>query len=248
MAVLIALLAALNVGHWARSSSREAVPTIRSIAVLRLKTSWGLSTRLCGRLDHDALTTELARARLLEVTSRTSATQYKGGRQSLRTIAKNLNVDAIVEGTVSRSGQHMEINVQLIQVSSDRHLWAQRYDRDVRTLAALPSEIAWDILRAVPADMGARESHRLANARPANADAYEAYIKGRFFWSKREPESLSKALKYFEQAISADLVCAGLFGLSDTYRMCRMCSLPRETPCQKQKRQRASSGIGRHAG
>lgn len=231
--MLIAFLAALNVGHWRdRLVARANTPSIRSLAVIPLENLMGDSAQ-----DYvvdsitAALTTELARAHLLEVTSRTSATQYNGARQSLRNIAKNLSVDAVVEGTVSRSGQRVEVNVQLIQGSSDRHLWARRYDRDLRTLAALPSEIAWDILRAVPADTGAGESHRLAHARPANPDAHEAYIKGRFFWSKREPESLLKALKYFDQAIAADPSWAAAYsGLSDTYRMCtNVLAAPRDS-------------------
>ena len=218
----IAVLAALNIGHLRdRLLLRANPPSIRSIAVLPLENLIGDAAE-----DYvvdsmtDALTTELARSRLLEVTSRTSATQYKGTRESLPKIARNLNVDAVVEGTVSRSGQRIEINVQLIQASSDRHLWAQRYDRDFRGLAALPSEIAWDILRSIPADIRPGEPHRLART-PQNADAYEAYVKGRFFWSKFDQESLLKALKYFDQAIAADPFYAPAYsGLSDTYRMC----------------------------
>jgi TolB-like protein/Tfp pilus assembly protein PilF len=218
--VVVAVLA--FVGPWRdRLFGGAKPPSIRSIAVLPLENLTGDSTQ-----DYvvdsitDALTTELARTRLLEVTSRTSATQYKGARQSLRKIAKNLNVDAVVEGTVSRNGQRIEINVQLIQASSDRHLWAQRYDRDLGGLAPLPTEIAWEILRTVPANSRPGGAHQSASARPANADAYEAYIKGRYFWSKREPESLLMALKYFDQAIAADPSYAPAYsGLSDTYRM-----------------------------
>jgi len=168
----------------------------------------------------DALTTELARSRFLSVTSRTSAAQYKGARQPLRTIAGNLGVDAVVEGTVSRNGQRVEINVQLIQVSSDHHLWAERYERDFSALAALSAEIAWDVLRALPADTRQGAPRQLAHTRPANANAYEAYIKGRYFWSKGGSENLLTALKYFDQSITADPSYAPAYsGLSDTYRM-----------------------------
>jgi TolB-like protein/Flp pilus assembly protein TadD len=219
--VLIAVVA--SVGHL-RDRLLDWVnpPAIRSVAVLPLQNLTGDPAQ-----DHvvdaitDTLTTELARARVLGVISGTSAAQYKGGRQSLRKIARELNADAVVEGTVSSNGDHLEINIQLIQGSSDRHLWAQSYDRDRRTLAALPNEIAWQILGALPANIGSREPYRFVHPRPANADAYEAYIKGRFFWSKREPESLLKALKYFDQAVAADPSYAPAYsGLSDTYRMC----------------------------
>jgi TolB-like protein/Tfp pilus assembly protein PilF len=220
--VLVVFAALAFVGRWRdRLFGGGKPPSIRSIAVLPLENLTGDAAQdyMVDSMT-DALTTELARSRLLEVTSRTSATQYKGARQSLRMIAKNLNVDAVVEGTVSRNGQRMEINVQLIQASSDRHLWAQRYDRDLGGLAPLPSEIAWEILRTVPANIRPGGAHQSASARPANADAYEAYIKGRYFWSKREPESLLMALKYFNQAIAADPSYAPAYsGLSDTYRM-----------------------------
>jgi TolB-like protein/Tfp pilus assembly protein PilF len=205
---------------------------IRSVAVLPFQNLTGDPAQ-----DHlvdaitDTLRTELARAHVLGVISGTSAAQYKEQRQSLRKIAKELNADAVVEGTVSYNGEHLEMNVQLIRASSDRHLWAQRYDRDLHGLAVLPNEIAWDILRAVPADTRAGESRLAHDARPANADAYEAYIKGRFFWSKRDPESLVKALKYFDQAIAADPSYAPAYsGLSDTYRMCtNVLSSPRDS-------------------
>jgi TolB-like protein/Tfp pilus assembly protein PilF len=219
--VVVVVAALAFVGRWQdRLFGDGKPPSIRSIAVLPLENLTGDSAQ-----DYvvdsmtDSITTELARSRLLEVTSRTSTTQYKGTHQPLRKIAENLNVDAVVEGTVSRNGQRIEINVQLIQASSDRHLWAQRYDRDLSSLAPLPSEIAWEILRTFPANIRGG-AHQSASARPANADAYEAYIKGRYFWSKREPESLLMALKYFDQAIAADPQYAPAYsGLSDTYRM-----------------------------
>ncbi len=222
MSVLAALLVVLNVGNGRdRLLGLVHPPSIGSIAVLPLENLTG-DRALDSMVDAmtDALTTELARARLLGVSSRTSATRYKGAQKSLRNIAKELNVDALIEGTVSRSGERVHVNTQLIHASSDRHLWAQRYDRDLKDLANLPSEIAWDILRALPADPRFGEQPRLAHPRPASADAYEAYIKGRFFWNKRGAENLLKALRYFQQAIQADPSYAPAYsGLSDTYRL-----------------------------
>jgi TolB-like protein/Tfp pilus assembly protein PilF len=220
--LIVAVAGLVSIGHWRnRIFTAANPPVIRSVAVLPFQNLTGNSAQ-----DHvvdaitDTLTTELARAHVLGVISGTSAAQYRGQRQPLRKIARELNADAVVEGTVSYNGEHLEMNVQLIRASSDQHLWAQHYERDLHGLAVLPNEIAWDILRAVSADTRPGES-RLAHARPANADAYEAYIKGRFFWSKRDPQSLVKALKYFDQAIAADPSYAPAYsGLSDTYRMC----------------------------
>lgn len=219
VAVIMSVAALASIGYWRKRASVNITP-IRSLAVLPLENLTGDSGQeYVADSMTDALTTELARGRLVQVTSRTSAAQYKGARQPLRTIARNLGVDAVVEGTVSRNGQRMEINVQLIQVSSDQHLWAERYERDFSALAALPGEIAWDIVRAVPADTRPGAPRQMAT-RPANASAYEAYVKGRYFWSKGDRENLVKALKYFDEAIAADPSYAPAYsGLSDTYRM-----------------------------
>jgi TolB-like protein len=218
--VVVAAAALASIAYWRQRLSAN-VTVIRSIAVLPLDDLTGDSgQKYAVDWMTDALTTELARGRVLEVPSRTSAAQYKGSRQSVRTIARNLGVDAVVEGTVSRIEQHLEINVQVIQASSDRHLWAERYERDLAGLDALPGEIAWDIVRAIPADIPPGTQRQLAHTRPANANAYEAYVRGRYFWSMRGSENLLKALKYFNQAIEADPSYAPAYsGLSDTYRL-----------------------------
>ena len=214
-AVVIALYAGRDrLLRWVHPTS------IGSVAVLPLENLTG-DRALDPVVDAmtDGLTTELARTRLLGVTSRTSAAQYRAAHKPLRAIAKELNVDAVIEGTVSRSGELLQVNTQLILASSDRHLWAQHYDRGLGGVQDLQSEIAWDILRSVSANMQSGQHPGLVHRRPANPEAYEAYVKGRFFLSTRGPGSLKKSLKYFQEAIQADPSYAPAYsGLSDTYR------------------------------
>ncbi len=129
-------------------------------------------------------------------------------------------MDAVVEGTVARSGDRVRITAQLIHATSDRHLWAQSYERQLRDVLALQMEVAAAIAQAVRVKLQPEEERRLtrveAAVRPA---AYEAYLQGRFYWSQRSPETTPKAVAYFQQAIELDPAYAPAYsGLSDAYR------------------------------
>lgn len=221
-AVLVAgALVGLNVGH-----SRDRLlnwvdpPQVRSVAVLPLENLTGdpVQDSLVNAMT-DSLTTELARAGLVDVASRTSAMQFKESRLPLPAISRQLNVDAVVEGTVSRAGEGWLLNVQLIHGSTDRHLWAQSYKGEMRDIAPLSSEIAWEILRAIPPRLQPESQRGLAHRRPQNQEAYEAYVLGRHFLSRGRQENNVKAATYFQQAIERDPGYAPAYsGLSDAYR------------------------------
>ena len=140
--------------------------------------------------------------------------------QGIARIAEELDVDAVVEGTVSRAGDRVRITAQLIQATTDRHLWAQSYEREARDVLALQSEVAAAIAQAVEVKLQPEEKLRMTRAAaPVQPEAYEAYLKGRFYWSKRSPETSLKAVGYFQQAIELDPAYAPAYsGLSDTYR------------------------------
>jgi TolB-like protein len=140
----------------------------------------------------ESLITNLAKISALRVVSRTTAMNYKGVRRSLTEIAHQLNVDAIVEGTVLRSGEQVRISVQLIDASTDAHLWAESYDRDLRDILALQSEIARAIAAEVRTKLTQQDQEQLARARPVNPEAYEDYLKGRYYWNKRTPSGVKK--------------------------------------------------------
>ena len=220
VAVLAAALVGLIAGgeRWlSRSLATAAAPVeIKSIAVLPLENLSGDAAQdyfVDGMTD--ALITELAQISRLRVISRTSVMQYRTTRKPLPEIARELNVEAVVEGTVLRVGQRVRITAQLIHAPTDRHLWARSYDRELTDVLALQAEVARAIAQAVQVEVRPEERRRTA----VEPDAYEAYLKGRFYWSMRGRENLLTAAGYFQQAITEDPAYALAFsGLSDTYR------------------------------
>ena len=195
------------------------LPNIESIAVLPLD---NLSHNPEQEYFADGMTeqliTDLGKIGALRVISRTSVMRYKGTRQPLPEIARELNVDAIVEGAVLRSGDRIRITAQLIDAKADRHLWAQAYQRNLGDVLALQGEVALAIAREVQAKLTPREQTRFARTRPVNPEAYELYLRGRYEWNKRTTEGLYKALKYFQQAIRVDPGGALAYsGVADSY-------------------------------
>jgi TolB-like protein len=219
--VAVVVVAGLVLSGMGRSwRSRPSTPQIRSLAVLPFQ-------NLTGDREQDyfvdgmteALTTDLAQIAALKVISRTSAMQYKGAHKSLPLIADELGVDAVVEGAVTRSGDRVRVTAQLIQASTDRHLWARSYDRELRDVLILQREVARAIAQAVQVQLRPEEWQRLSRTATVHPEAYDSYLKGRFYWSMRGRENLLKAAGYFQQAIAADPTYAPAYsGLSDAYR------------------------------
>jgi serine/threonine protein kinase/TolB-like protein/Flp pilus assembly protein TadD len=168
----------------------------------------------------DELITDLAKIDVLRVISRTSVMHYKGSKKTLPEIARELNVDAVVEGTVERSVDRVRIRAQLIHAADDRHLWAESYERDVRDVLALQDEVARTIANEIKVKLTPHEQAQLTSARPVNPQVHELYLKGRYYWNKRTPEALKKSLEYFQQAIDKDPSYAlGYAGMADAYAM-----------------------------
>jgi len=152
----------------------------------------------------DALINELAKISALRVISRTSVMQYKEVKKSLSEIARELNVDAVVEASVLTVGRKAQIRAQLIQVSTEKNLWAQSYEREISDILVLQSEIARAIAREIKVKLTPQEETRLASARPVNPEAYEAYLKGSYHWKKLTPAGCDTAQRYFELALEND--------------------------------------------
>ena len=166
----------------------------------------------------EALITSLAKIKALRVISRTSAMQYKGARKSLPQIARELSVDAVIEGSVLRSGNRVRIAAQLIHAATDQHLWAESYERDFQDILSLQSEIARQIAEEVRVTVTPQEHARLGGARQVNPEAHEQYLMGRYHWNKRSDAGVKKALAHFQRAIDADPTYAhGYAGLADCY-------------------------------
>lgn len=163
----------------------------------------------------EALITTLAKIGQLQVVSRTSVMRYRGIHKPLPEIARELGVDAIVEGTVLRAKQRVCVSTQLIDGRDDRHLWAERYERDLHDVLALQSEVAQAIAREIQVKLTPQEHAHLLQVRPVNPEGYEAYLKGRYYWYRR-PAELGKAIQCFEQVIAKDPTYATAYaGLAD---------------------------------
>jgi tetratricopeptide (TPR) repeat protein len=145
---------------------------------------------------------------------------YKGARKPLPQIARELNVDAVVEGTVLRSGDQVRITAQLIEASTDKHLWSQSYEGELRDTLALQNRVASAIADQIRINLTPQEQAALKNVKVVNPEAYESYLKGRYFWNKRTADGLKAALAYFNQAIEEDPKYARAYsGLADTYAL-----------------------------
>jgi len=221
IAVLTLVLSLLILAVWLFHSRGHPPTGIRSLAVLPLDNLSGDPTQ-----DYfadgmtDELITDLAQIRALRVISRTSVMGYKGVRKSLPEIARELNVDAVVEGSVMRSGDQVRITAQLIQAPADKHLWAESYEGNLRDTLALQKEVARNIAEQIRIEVTPREQAALKSVKAIDPEAYEAYLKGRYFWNKRTADGLKKAVDYFNQAIVKDPNYAAAYsGLADTYAL-----------------------------
>lgn len=200
---------------------------IRSLAVLPLENlSRDPEQEYFAEGLTEALITTLAKIGELRVVSRTSAMQYTGVRKPLREIARELEVDAIVEGTVLRAGRRVRITAQLIDASRETHLWAESYERDLRNVLALQSEVAQAIAREIRIKLTPQEQAHFAQVQPVAPKAYEAYLRGRYCWNRRSGEGFGKAIQYFEQAIAEDPTYAAAYaGLADCLSILALWSL-----------------------
>jgi TolB-like protein/DNA-binding winged helix-turn-helix (wHTH) protein len=224
--VAAALIAAVAATAWwfgfsARRQPRIAAPagTIGSIAVLPLQNqSSDPDQEYFADGMTDELITQLAKIGSLRVISRTSVMRLKGTRKTLTEIARELDVDAVVEGSVVRSAERVRVTAQVIQVNPEKLLWSERYDRALGDIVILQGGLAREIAHAIRIALTPDEHVRLANVRPVNREAYEALLKGRYYWNKRTEAATKKAMEYFREAIAKDPNNALAFsGLSDCY-------------------------------
>jgi TolB-like protein/Tfp pilus assembly protein PilF len=202
-----------------RLVNRSAAGAITSIAVLPLE-------NLSGDPQQDyfadgiteALINELGRIHALRVISRSSVMGYKGRKKALEQVARELNVDALVEGAVVREGSRVRVTAQLVRMQPERQLWAERYERDVASILVLQADLARAIAGEVRAKLTSPEQALLSKVRAVDPEAYEAYLKGRFQFNKATAEGIHKARVSFDEAIRKDPSFAPAYaGLADTY-------------------------------
>jgi TolB-like protein/DNA-binding winged helix-turn-helix (wHTH) protein/Tfp pilus assembly protein PilF len=210
-ALLVAagLAASWAITHYPRAPERANSATtpaaIHSIVVLPL-------ANLSGDKEQEyfadgmteALITDLAQIGSLRVISRTSAMQFKGSKETLPQIGRDLKVDAVVEGAVARGENRVRVTAQLVEASSDRHLWAKTYERDVKNVLGLQDEIAQDITEQIRIKLTPKERSLFVQVHAVDPEAYDAYLRGRYWFSLGTREGAWKALDYFQKAIAKD--------------------------------------------
>jgi eukaryotic-like serine/threonine-protein kinase len=214
--LVLASTAALYFGSGGRWIS---APAVQSVAVLPLVNRSGDPAQA---VFVDGITDELimalARVNGLRVTSRTSAMTYKGSPKTVHTIARELGVNTLVEGSVSRSGSRVTLTAALIDAASNEHLWSDRYERDVRDVLVLQHEIAAQVARTVAVQLSSDDHARLGSGRQVHPEAFDAYVRGRYYWNKRGPGDLDRAVQEFRHAIDVQPTYAAAYaGLSDAY-------------------------------
>ncbi len=166
----------------------------------------------------DDLIANLAKIHSLRVISRSTAMSYKGTHKPLSQIASELNVDAVVEGTVLRVGDRVRITAELVQVSTDRHLWADTYESQMGDILALQNRVSSAIVNEIRINLTPADVERLAKNPAVAPEAYENYLKGRYYWNKRSDENLTRAIGYFEEAThQAPNYSLAYAGLADCY-------------------------------
>jgi len=214
---LVLAVALFGILHpWNHPSSQ-----IRSLAVLPLENLSGDSSQdYFAEGMTDELITRLGQISALRVISRASVMTYRGARKPLAEIARELNVEAVVEGSVLRSGDRVRITAQLIEVPADRDMWGQSYEGDLGDTLTLQNRVARAIAEQIRATLSGQEKAALEKSKAVNPEAYEAYLKGRYFWNKRTGDGLKKAIGYFNLAIEKDPNYAEAYsGLADSYAL-----------------------------
>ena len=211
------VLVALVYAWYTREKPRPAISSIMVLPLENLSADADQEYFADGMTD--ALIGDLAKIGGLHVISRTSSMHYKGTKKSLPEIAREIKVDAVVEGTVQRSGDRVVIRAQLIHAATDVHLWVQDYEREMRDVLDLQSEIAQAIARQIQIKMTPAEQARLASTHPVRPKAFDQYLQGRYlYWNKRTEENLDKAIEHFQTAIKEDSNFAQAHvGLADCY-------------------------------
>jgi TolB-like protein/DNA-binding winged helix-turn-helix (wHTH) protein len=234
-------LIALNVAGLRDRIFGKPFPRIESIAVLPLE---NLSADPQQEYFADGMTEELittlGQISALRVISRTSVMRYKRTRKPLPEIARELHVDAIVEGTVQRSGNRVRVTANLLHAQSDHHLWAKSYERNLGDILTLQDEVARAIADQIKAKLTTQQQVRLTATRPVNPEALESYLKGRFYWNNLSPKALEVSLHYFERSLEKDPGFAlGYAGIAEVWHARNQMRLAR--PSEAARRVKAAA-------
>jgi eukaryotic-like serine/threonine-protein kinase len=208
-------------GRLTWSNAHTGIPPIQSVAVLPLANLSGdPAQEYFADGMTDELITEMGQVGVLRVISRTSVMQYKGVKRPMPQIARELNVDGVIEGSVERVGDRVRISAQLIYAPTDRHVWSRSYERDMQNVLAMQDDVAQAIVAEIRTNVTPRRQAPAGASRRIDPQAYELYLKGRYFWNKRTDEGLRKGLQYFQESTAKDARDPrGYAGIADSYLM-----------------------------
>ncbi len=193
----------------------------------------------------EELITQFSKLGDLKIISRTSVMQYKGSKKSLPKIASELHVDAVVEGAVQLSGDHVRVTAQLVNGATDEHIWAETYDRELSEVLLLQTEVAREIAKQIDLRLTPQQQERLAiSVHPVNPDAYQSYLLGRYYWHKCTADGLAQAGQYFQRAIQKDPNYALAYsGLADYFAFLTLIGGPEILPPDKAMAQAKAAAI-----
>ena len=219
LAAFLLLLVGAGYLAWFLHSRSVAPPRVRSIAVLPLKNISGEAAQdYFAEGMTDIIATELSKTGL-PVIAPASVRRLPPGA-TLAEIGRRLNVEAVVHGTVLESDKRVRINAQVVEVATGRMLWADSYQRDLRDVLSLQAEVAGAIARMATSEVASEQKPRSSRLQPVIPEAYQAYLRGRFFWNKRSEAALRKAIEYFDEAIAKDATYAPAYaGLADSWAL-----------------------------
>jgi TolB-like protein len=247
----VVVLALAVAAAWLALHDRGSAPApeAKSIAVLPFA---NMSADPDNEYFSDGITDDiilhLSKVAELEVISRTSVMRYKDTDLSARQIGEQLSVASVLEGGVQRVGERVRINAQLIDARTDRHIWAEQYDRQLTDIFAIQSDVAQQIAAALEATLTADETERIGKAPTENLEAYDLYLRGRHFWSQRG-EGLRRGLQYFQQALEKDPNYARAHaGVADCYSLLGFYLYlpPHEAGCARGAGDRSGARRGTH--
>ena len=245
-AAVVVAAALIFFNAWGLRNWLFGTKAFRSLAVLPLENLSADSKQdyFADGMTED-LITQLSKLGDLKVISHTSVMRYKGTQKPLPQIARELNVDAVVEGAVQLSGNHVRITAQLVDGHSDQHIWADNYDKDISDVLLLQSDVARDIAKQIDIKLTPQQQQRMAkDAHPVNPDAYQAYLLGRYYWNKRTADGLAQAGKYFQEAIQKDPNYAPAYsGLSDYFAFLTLIGGPEILPPNQAMQQAKAAAV-----
>jgi TolB-like protein/DNA-binding winged helix-turn-helix (wHTH) protein/Tfp pilus assembly protein PilF len=244
LAIVIVGAATFAVFQWSDAANTSSVP-IAAIAVLPLENLSGdASQEYLADGITDEIITDLAKLGGPKVISRTSAMQYKRQHKSIPEIARELNVGAVVEGSLERSGDRVRVRVQLIRATTDQHLWAEEYDRQLSSVLGLEAEVAQDIAEHIQLQLSERQKQELARTHSTTPQAFQDYLQGRHYWALRTKASMNQAIEYFNRAIREDPEDARSYaGLAHCYIVLPMVTLLPQTESLEKAREAGTRAI-----